>query len=655
MNTVAESYQPKLRADSFFIPGPDGTYFHNVRGWYKLTPKIPYALVERVLPFLNGIHSAQAITQNLNDVQRKAVNYVLQELSDHGFVRDGSSDPEILRESLAKTYQSELAFLEALGETPVLGFQNFRQARVLIDAPILLESVLGALWGLGLRVGHVMNGDETLKSIIKARQEIDDEQTAIAQAELEAVTLGDYGLVVQIGSDLSRAHRLAERCAVAKVPLIQAVMLDQGAWIQLPRSGGHDPLSFWERSNLKHQLLNPETNTLGQSDWLDSRGMVIANILAQHAFRFLASKIDADSVFFFERFSLEGTKHRSAPHMIQRMVRPRSLEEAVQDFQILEQTVCVSEEEFSRRAAQLIDPRLGVLSELDEHDFQQIPLNVTEAIARDARHHDQSKLRAYGVGTDFSTPRVRASKRVLELYAATAFDVRLFSGQGDDLEIWSLNLSTQRPELVSAQLAFPTLNGVSPATAMPGLASGMTWEEAVQTALTKLLVHRSRSRLGRVALHVSKLDLNHHLTDALAMRYYSMLGEMQVEVVVGVLLEESPISQFIAFLNEQPIAITANADPQLALRELLEHVLQHQQSLLHNEPAYQIAPITDWVAPIWLETHPLPDTKSEATSPLIGFFEQSGCQPHVVSLDHDPALQSTGLFVVHAILLERAS
>ncbi|NJK45860.1 MAG: hypothetical protein HC933_17760, partial [Pleurocapsa sp. SU_196_0] len=197
MTAIPDGYHPKLRTDSFFLPGPDGTYFHNARGWYKLTPKIPYGLVERVLPHFDGSRSVETITGSLSDVQRQAVTYVLQELRDHGFVRDDRDDLPALDAHLERRFAAELAFLEALGDRPRERFQRFRHARVLVDAGGYAAPVLELLFDLGLRQAVLTGGgDAAVTALVGSRHAVDPEQCVLFTNERDAIKPHGYDLVV---------------------------------------------------------------------------------------------------------------------------------------------------------------------------------------------------------------------------------------------------------------------------------------------------------------------------------------------------------------------------------------------------------------------------------------------------------------------------
>lgn len=649
MTAIPDGYHPKLRPDSFFLPGPDGTYFHNARGWYKLTPKIPYGLVERVLPHFDGSRAFETITGSLNDVQRQAVTYVLQELRDHGFVRDDRDDLPSLDAHLERRHATELAFLEAIGDRPRERFQCFRHARVLVDAGVFSAPILALLWDLGLRHA-VLTGreDAALTALVDTRRSVDPEQSVSFRDEHDAIEPDEYDLVVQLSTDPTRARALARRGLEVRFPIVQGVLFEDEAWVQTPDSASPDALSFWER--LEAVTTGDEASIVrAERAWRGPRTTAIAGILAQHAFSFLTRVGDLKSAaVHYSRSTLESTKHRVASHSTSQAVP--SQQNPWASFTALERTEAVDDEAFSRRAAKLIDPKLGVLLELDERDHVQLPLNVTEAVVRDAR--GGTPYRVLGVGTDFTTPRLRATRRALELYAATAVDARRFEASGAEATSWALELTTRQPVDIAATLAFPTLNGASPLE-LRGLASGFTWDEAVQAALVDLLLHETMQRATRETLDFTPHHEALALNDSPSVRFLEMLRLMRFEVQLGLIASTSPIAQCLVWLNGQPVALNAHADARLAVRAALERSVRFAQSRLNDQPALAPASLEGWQSPRCLEpTDALPEAVVNPTERLIRHFASDGRQVCIVPLDHDPAVRSTGLFVVQGVLLE---
>jgi YcaO cyclodehydratase, ATP-ad Mg2+-binding len=484
-----------------------------------------------------------------------------------------------------------------------------------------------------------------LTALVGSRHTVDPEQGLHFTNEREATQLHGYDLVVQLSADPRRANALARRALLTGVPVVQGVLFPEDAWVQTPDSAAPDALSFWER--LEVATTGDEAATAPtERAWRGPRVTAIAGILAQHAFTFLTRVGDVNAAaVHYERSTLESTKHRVSTHA-------RSQLDARVFLEALEGAESVDDEGFSRRAAKLIDPKLGVLLELDERDHVQLPLNVTEAVVRDAR--GGTPYRVLGVGTDFTTPRLRATRRALELYAATAVDDRRFGNAAAQPTLRALELTTREPVEVAATLAFPTLNGASPLE-LRGLASGFTWDDAVQAALVELLVNETMERATREPLSFAPLGAAFALNDSPSQRFLEMLRLMGFEVQLGLIASTLPIPQCLVWLNGQPMALDAHPDASLAVRAALERSVCFAQSRLNDQPALAPASLAGWRSPRLLEPMvALPEVVVHPAERLIRHFASGGRSVCVVPLDHDPAVRSTGLFVVHGVLLEGA-
>ncbi|GLZ31004.1 hypothetical protein Lesp02_31930 [Lentzea sp. NBRC 105346] len=131
---------------------------------------------------------------------------------------------------------------------------------------------------------------------------------------------------------------------------------------------------------------------------------VAANQFVQHIFRVVTGAVPLSRKAI--RVDLDGLW--TTEHGFLRSGAPRDRIEQLTD------------EEFSRRIAPLVDEWLGVLHELDEHDFTQSPLHVTRARVGDEH--------VVGSALDFARARYDAALRGLELYAARREGVPAFAG-----------------------------------------------------------------------------------------------------------------------------------------------------------------------------------------------------------------------------------
>ncbi|MER6002923.1 TOMM precursor leader peptide-binding protein [Nonomuraea angiospora] len=95
----------------------------------------------------------------------------------------------------------------------------------------------------------------------------------------------------------------------------------------------------------------------------------------------------------------------------------------------------LGEEEFSRRAARLMDSRTGVLAEIEEGEYGQLPLHVSVTTAADPMGIlGGSRARVIGVGADFAVARYRAALKAITVHGLLALDPRrLVTAEGTPL------------------------------------------------------------------------------------------------------------------------------------------------------------------------------------------------------------------------------
>src|SRR5206468_3867670 len=101
------------------------------------------------------------------------------------------------------------------------------------------------------------------------------------------------------------------------------------------------------------------------------------------------------------------TTHSGLPHPYDRAATPETLDEFAARAAELAAGDRLSEDEFSRRAAKLVEPMLGVVAELTERDFAQLPVHVSRATVADPVRLLGTAPRpvVYGSGPDFASAR----------------------------------------------------------------------------------------------------------------------------------------------------------------------------------------------------------------------------------------------------------
>ncbi|HEY4033502.1 MAG TPA: hypothetical protein VGL94_06010 [Ktedonobacteraceae bacterium] len=83
--------RPKLKADTFYTPVPDGVYFRNNQTSFRIKGKVIYRWVERLAPYLNSQHTLEEITEELDSERQAMVTDLVETLTTNHFLKDSST------------------------------------------------------------------------------------------------------------------------------------------------------------------------------------------------------------------------------------------------------------------------------------------------------------------------------------------------------------------------------------------------------------------------------------------------------------------------------------------------------------------------------------------------------------------------------------
>lgn len=269
-------------------------------------------------------------------------------------------------------------------------------------------------------------------------------------------------------------------------------------------------------------------------------------------------------------------------------------------------------EEFSERAAACFDRHAGVIRDLDEQDFTQIPLNVTEALLP-----EPGTRRVFGAALGFREARAKAALRALAVHSA---DPRRVTGT-----------------TVPAVTLLPGEHGISlgevvelPAATVfsvdTGLAAGLSWAAALADGLGQ---HCARVavedvRAGRV--RPVPVDLGDHQSGLPAL-VVAASGRLQVADVGAAL----GVPVLAWWQGADVVAVTCGPD---AVLDGLTAVALDSQGALTGEQDYRPVPITGVPAP---EGTPVAARAATAAEMLKALHDR-GFRPVAVPLDHDSAV-----------------
>jgi hypothetical protein len=244
-----------------------------------------------------------------------------------------------------------------------------------------------------------------------------------------------------------------------------------------------------------------------------------------------------------------------------------------------------------RRAAALLDPRLGIFTELAEADFVQVPLSVaTVALA------DGTAVTA--AGPDFRTARLRAALRGIAAYAS---------------------------------------RGVEDPT---GVAAGYTDAEAVRTGLLALC--RARTVAQAVAgrrVH-PLVDLDSVPLDPVATGYRRLVAIAGIPLAVYDVTGSLGVPALAFVSGDRTVGYTCAPEPADAAREGLELTLLDHQARTNGQPSYAPPPVPS-----------LPPGSRGGPGPVARAVDRlPGAR--IRPLDVDPALLDVVPAIVNVVLAD---
>jgi bacteriocin biosynthesis cyclodehydratase domain-containing protein len=509
-------------------------------------------------------------------------------------------------------------------------------------------------------------------------------------------TIQVYDAILHISDRpmLARAQLLNRLCIEQQKTFIQAVLVDDHAWIGplVSPEAGRCWECAWRRlqSNLPHPL-----EQLPRYEFHDQPTASIS-----HFFALPTATIAANRLIFelFKHFTQTGftetagklididlatflsESHAFLPHPhCQACQHPLIPTESqfLEQMQQLRHQRPINQDIFFENMSHCIDERLGLFTTVDNDKFAQVPLAVYKINLSNIMltKHQSKTLHVIATSTDTTDARLQASQRACERYAANLVDRRrLLSHETvqqyslpaispnqllgikphlteTETWIWGLDLHTQQAYLVPAtQVFFSLYNNASER----GIASGMNWEKTICQALLDWCNYLTIEELKDSHHSYTQVDLAkapmapegthlHHLlkTTGRQITVYDVTGTLRVPT-------------FATCLDEKIIAHSTHCDVAQALRKGLEQALQQYQSEQFQQPEYAI-PMPDFSSilrsnQLHVPRYILPEAWPARLECLLHKLQVNHLRAFAIPLDHDPALAQVLPYIVRVLL-----
>ena len=692
----------KLRDDAYYVKSETGVYILTHQGPLSLAGDSIHQWIDRLTPFLDGEHTRTELTAGLRDDRKELTENLITTLIKHGVVRTVHDDqPHALEAKELRAYRPEIAFAGYFSDSPGRAFERYRDSVALVlGSGRLLPATVSACLRSGLRLVNVVVTPECptnvalLDACARGARQRDPAQrlhyhrAAVASAAELATQIQGMDLVVHVSDRpmAVRAGLLDELCAKSATPLTQAMAIgDEIWWHPVVRPGIDGPgwAAGWPRLRARDSVhrRGPHGDSTGsQISWPVASVTVAVNQLVHDVYRYTAGTRPASSRSVMTRIHLgtgERTSHSFVAHPF--MLERTALDEAQWRSEIthLQSAPPLSEEEFSRGAAAVMDSRLGVFSDVTEREFAQLPVHIAYTTVADPvglLGRNAPTPVVTGAALDFASARYQAALAGLATYASLMVDPRRLLDSdgrplvsaGDDpraalsalrsgvVEGWvrGIELTDGGTRLLKAQHVFPVLNEVSlPYYAPLGVAACFNYADAL---LTGLIQQGKRITLAEVMAGTKRfplMDLEAALLDETVEHCITLLEATGESVAVYDVTGRLGIPTVACLFADATVAYGSGLSDTEALRDGLLQLLLYHQAKIHEEPEYAPGPVPE--LPPRLREDQSPRMVSRHTldvQSIIGRLAACGHRAVVILLDDDPEVHEIMPYIVRVVV-----
>jgi hypothetical protein len=703
----------KLRDDAYYAQTSDGVCILTNEGKIELTGPSIFQWVDRLAPYLDGKHTLAELTASMPDGRRAMTERVIRMLRDRQVVveaaeADDTAPPLSVAEQHA--YRREIGFLGYFSPSAERSFQAYRDSPVvLVGAGRMLAEIMDAALCSGSRqLRVVVTGDcptdearlaeserragrrDPAQLVTRASADLADENQLLA-------VLDGAGMVIQAcdGAAVARSLLLDEACGRLGIPFVTVMLVGDEAWFGpfgSPAGQQASWTSAWRRllaHDSDHARIGCRTGAGQNRQEIAVDGItqgaapaVVASQLMRQVVRLLSGTVGQparDAMTRVDMLSLETQSHRFQAHPFSLAVQRPDEASLLATVAQLGEGARVDADEFDRRAVACLEPRLGVLGEVTQRDFMQVPLAVSQVQVSDPvllLGHGAALPAVVGAGLSLAEARRAAVLRGLALYASLMVDPRRIAVRRGDADlrtgdpeedlrslveglwdgyVWGYGLADGLPHDIPATVVFPALGGAQMGYLPPaGAAAGYDWREAVRRGL---LGECRRLTLEEVAYGravITPVEWDDVPLGAPGDRYRSMvriIGQrLDVYDVTG-----SPGLPALAFcLDGVAVAYSCGFSFAQALCDGLADVLLCYQAQLSDQSEYAlpgIPPLPQRGRLARVEVLPAWSTDEAKTAVRL---VELGWTAAAVPLDHDPVVAASVLPYLVNVVLTRA-
>lgn len=688
----------KLRDDAYYAPTSDGICILTNSGDVVLTGPSIYQWVDRLAPYLDGRHTLAELTASMPAERKAMTERVVTALHERGVVveaEDGGDVEPLLTDHERRLYGREIGLLGSFGPSAQSRFHAFRDSPVaLVGSGRMLVETLAAALCSGSRRLRVAVTEESPTDTTRlaecerhARQRDPDQQIARIALDLSdedglTAVVGGAGIVVYASDRPAVEHTRAldRACAGAGAPFVAAILAGGEAWLGpfgLANGERVGWMAAWRRllalGGSNGAIPGPGGPPAGASP------TVVANQLVREVLWLLSGASEQTGPARMTRVelpSLRTQRHRFRPHPFA-VVGPEPDQAARRGtVDRLRTGSRIDAEEFSQRVTACLDARIGVLGEVTEHNFRQVPLAVSQVRVSDPvglLGPDTPRPVVTGADLSLTDARRKAVLGGLAAYGSLMVDPRrlhvrpggadprtgdpdrdlatLLAGEWDGL-VWGHGLADGRPHDVAVGTVFPALCGArSNHVVPPGAAAGYDWDEAVRTGLIGQCRQLTLTEVGEGRHRFTPIQWDGIALDERARRYRSLVTLIGEGFGVFDVTGSAGVPTLAFCLDDATLAYASGLSFADALRDGLAQVLLSHQAQAAGEAGYAPAEVPPLPTRRRLSRVAAGPAWSTDVATVAAGLAQLGWTAVAVPLDHDPGVTAGIMpYLVHVVL-----
>lgn len=437
MGQLTPAARLKVKGDTFFLPVPEGVFFRNNVGTFRMEGEMIDRWIEKLVPVFNGENMLAQITDGLSAPYRDRVYEIAEVLLEKGFARDVSQDmPHQLSDNIMHQYGSQITFLDSFGHSGAYRFQCYRQAGVLaIGSGPFFMSLVSALIESGLPKFHMLITDQASTNRRRLAELAEHAKQTDAEVDVKEVVLPGQGatawrelvrpysfvMYVSHDGDIERIRMLQQVCGEERKTLLPAMILHQTGMagpLVHPESGACWE-SAWRRLHWPQVYKDPEVHRFSPT-----AGAMLANVIVFELFKTVTGAVESElrhSLYLLDLETLEGSWHKVMPHPL----ASTGVRMPVKWIQDLEARLEGGSEEGIPNGLlpylnRLTSQQTGILHIWDEGDLRQLPLSQCRVQSVDPLSEGPADLLPETVCNGFTHEEARreAGLAGIEAYAS---------------------------------------------------------------------------------------------------------------------------------------------------------------------------------------------------------------------------------------------